>query len=427
MQTSLMIEIGGLLIMSAATLKAAASATALAGRRMKLSRLNKEYLREFDQLAARSFRAQSAKRLTHDQAWQGTRKFRVERRIYEDHAQSVCSFYLVPYDGRPLPPFEAGQFLTFKLAVPGQKQEVVRCYSLTSNPTEQRYYRVSIKRLAGAPGDAAVPPGIASNHFHDHLQEGAIVEAFAPSGDFVLDPNSEKPIVFIAGGVGLTPFMSMLHQLSAEKSPREVWLFYGTRNSTEHLMRGHLEHARKYHPKFRTVIAYSRPTSACRRGVDYDVAGHIGVPLMEPLLKARECEIYVCGPGGMIDTVTRDLAHLGVPQENVKLERFAEATTEQTRAPVSDRDAESGGRFKVAFARSGVTGNWSAKGGSLLEFAEAEGIKARCGCRQGICGMCATPVRQGEVTYLSRPAKEPAQGTCLPCITQPKSDLVLEL
>lgn len=427
MQTSLMIEIGGLLIMSAATLKAAASATALAGRRMKLSRLNKEYLREFDQLAARSFRAQSAKRLTHDQAWQGTRKFRVARRIYEDSAKNVCSFYLVPYDGRPLPPFEAGQFLTFKLAVPGQKQTVVRCYSLTGNPSEQRYYRVSIKRIAGTPGLADDLPGVASNYFHDHVQEGAIVEAYAPSGDFVLDTNSEKPIVFIAGGVGLTPFMSMLHQLSAEKSPREVWLFYGTRNSSEHLMRGHLEHARKYHPKFRTVIAYSRPGKDCRRGVDYDVAGHIGVPLMEPLLKARECDVFVCGPESMIDTVTRDLARLGVPQENVRLERFAEATSGREQEPKSDGNPDSDGRFKVAFARSGETVDWSPDAGSLLELAEAGGIKARCGCRQGICGLCATPVRQGKVDYLRRPAKDPAPGMCLPCITRPKSDLILEL
>ena len=88
---------------------------------------------------------------------------------------------------------------------------------------------------------------------------------------------------------------------------------------------------------------------------------------------------------------------------------------------------ESDKAFQVNFFRSGKTIEWTRGQGSLLELAEAHGVKARSGCRQGICGSCATALKGGEVSYLHRPDKEPAAGKCLPCITQPRSDLVLDL
>ena len=405
MQTSLMFEIGGLILMSAATLRAAASVTALAGRRRKLSQINREYLQEFDRLAEKSLEAHRAERLRLDSSWEGTRKFRVARRIYEDPARSVCSFYLQPYDDRPLPRFEPGQFLTFRLGIPGQEQAVMRCYSLSESPSEEGYYRVTIKRLArrGAPHRGALPS--ASNFFHDALQEGAIVEAFAPSGEFTLDPESDRPLVFVAGGVGLTPFMSMLNWLIANGSSREVWLFYGVRNRSEHLMQAHLQAARRVHPRFRTVTAYSRPTPRCRQGHDYDVAGHIGVHLMAPLLRARACDIYVCGPDGMMNQVTRDLVRFGVPQSHIKLERFIDESAAPPPAEARPVTAPNSRPVTVAFARSAKQAPWTGNAGSLLEFAESGGIKARCGCRQGICGLCTTRLREGEVEIFPPPGQ----------------------
>ena len=96
-------------------------------------------------------------------AWTGWRNFRVERKVFEDAAHTICSFYLVPEDGRALPPFHPGQFLTFSLEIPddqGGNERVIRCYSLSDSPRSD-CYRVSIKRVP-APAGSDFPPGRSS-------------------------------------------------------------------------------------------------------------------------------------------------------------------------------------------------------------------------------------------------------------------------
>lgn len=132
-------------------------------------------------------------------AWSGWRSFRVEARQIEDAAQSVCSYYLRPEDGLPLPAYLPGQFLTFKLTL-ASGDEIVRCYSLSDAPSTDRY-RVSIKR---------VPGGRSSNHFHDYVQPGSLLQVRAPAGHFHID-RSLAPVVLIAGGIGITPLLAMLN------------------------------------------------------------------------------------------------------------------------------------------------------------------------------------------------------------------------
>ncbi len=163
-------------------------------------------------------------------AWPGYRSFHVERKVPEDSAGQVCSFYLVPEDGKPLPPFLPGQFLTFQLDIPapaGGTQTVVRCYSLSDAPQPNRY-RISVKR-APSPIGSAHPPGASSNYFHDLVEVGSTLKVRAPGGHFHID-RSDAPVVLIGGGVGITPMLSMLNWCLTAQPGREVWLFYGVRN-----------------------------------------------------------------------------------------------------------------------------------------------------------------------------------------------------
>jgi len=174
-------------------------------------------------------------------AWPGFRTFRVERKVVEDAAQSVCSFYLVPQDGQPLPSFLPGQFLTFRLDVAsaaGGNEQIIRCYSLSDAPRPDRY-RVSIKRMP-PPMGCDVPPGRSSNFFHDHVAAGSLLQVRAPAGHFHID-RGDAPVVLIGGGIGITPMLSMLNWCLAEQPGRELWLFYGVRAGRELVMKAHIK------------------------------------------------------------------------------------------------------------------------------------------------------------------------------------------
>ena len=127
--------------------------------------------------------------------WNGFRKFRVAKKVFE--CTDVHSFYLVPHDGRPIPIFKPGQYLTFQLNVPNQTKPVIRCYSISDGPRSDNHFRVTIKKALPPRGEK-IPPGIASSYFSDVLQEGDILDVKAPSGAFFLELNKATPVVLIS-------------------------------------------------------------------------------------------------------------------------------------------------------------------------------------------------------------------------------------
>ncbi len=365
--------------------------------------------------------------LTTAPVWSDYREFVVRRRVIEDANASVCSFYLAPTDGAPLPLYQPGQYLTFRLEIPdpagGAPTSVVRCYSLSDRPRSDMY-RVSIKRVPTPSGKPDVPPGIASNHFHDHIQEGSRLLVRAPSGHFHLDAESELPIVLIAGGIGLTPLLSILNTLAHRADPREVWLFYGVRNRSEHIMKAHLESLRDTHPELHLHVCYAEPSAADRPGTDYQHQGWIDIRLLQKALHFGRYDFYVCGPPAMMETLVPALSESGVADENIHYESFGPASLTKRRGPVSTTVSDP---VAVRFSQSGKTIQWDATSESLLELAEDQGIRVDSGCRAGSCGSCQTRIESGEVTYQQTPDADVKPGHCLLCIATPATDLTLAL
>lgn len=89
-------------------------------------------------------------------------------------------------------------------------------------------------------------------------------------------------------------------------------------------------------------------------------------------------------------------------------------------------ESSEGTAFKVTFARTGKVGNWTNAAGSLLEFAEDQGVTIDFGCRAGNCGTCVTAVKEGDIEYLNEPGDMPETGSCLTCISVPKGNIVLD-
>ncbi len=358
------------------------------------------------------------------QAWSGFRKFRIEGKVLE--ADSVCSFYLAPHDGRQLPAYLPGQYLTFRLTIPGQAREVTRCYSLSDAPQHSDYYRVTIKRIPPPPTASDSPPGLVSSHFHDRLQVSDIVDVKAPAGHFHLDVEYHGPVVLIGGGVGVTPALSMLNFIASAPGNREAWFFYGVRNGRDHMMKDYLKELASQHQNIHLVVCYSNPLPEDRLGEDYQYAEHVSVALFKRVLETNNFDFYVCGPPPMMESLTRDLGAWGVPEDRVRFEAFGPASVKKVAqvtqaAPAAGAAAD----FEINFTRSGKKLVWR-DAGSLLEFAEANGIRIDSGCRAGSCGTCVTALRDGQVDYLRKPDIEIEKGTCLTCISVPKGPLSID-
>jgi hypothetical protein len=355
-------------------------------------------------------------------SWNGYRKFVVARKAPE--CGDVCSFYLAPHDGKPLPPFHPGQYLTFQLNIPGQPKPLIRCYSLSDAPTHPDRYRVTIKRVPRPPDKPDVPPGLSSNFFHDHIKEGDILDVKAPGGHFFLDLTTAAPVVLIAGGVGLTPILSMLNAIIESGQRREVWFFYGVRNRAEHIQREHLVKLMADHPEIQFHVCYSNPTPEDQAGQDYRHAARVSVDLFKKLLPSNNYHFYICGPPPMMSSLTQGLKEWGVPEASVHFEAFGPASVKKTAPPAPV--APAGQTFAINFARSGKTVAWDGKAASLLDLAEASGVKIDSGCRAGNCGTCLVAMKSGEITYLHEPGFTCETGSCLTCCAVPKSDLALD-
>lgn len=361
--------------------------------------------------------------------WTGYREFRVQRKEYEDRSHSICSFYLVPVDGHPLPSFKPGQFLTFRIdgRAGSDAKPIVRCYSLSHAP-DPGCYRVTIKRIAPPTGRPELPAGVSSNYFHDQAEAGTVLSVKAPSGHFHLLDGDKSPIVLVGGGIGITPMLSILETSLSRTPEREVWLYYGVRNGTEHIMKSRLRDLAQRHPNFHLHVCYSRPEADDVAGVDYQHASHVNIGLLRQTLNLLPYHFYICGPRQMMESLVPALADWGVNPDRIHYEAFGPSTVPKlAKAAQQPTGAATMATAspRVRFTQSAKEQQWDPRSDSLLEFAEDLGIAVPSGCRAGSCGSCQTTIVSGEVEKLKEPDFDVSPGCCLLCISKPKSDLVL--
>lgn len=359
-------------------------------------------------------------------AWSGLRNFRVARKTLEDASGSVCSVYLTPEDRQPLPPFLPGQFLTFRFEMAGPSgsvDSVVRCYSLSDAPNPDAY-RISVKR-ASAPAGTQAPAGRCSSFVHDQLAVGQVVQVRAPSGHFYLKPGT-SPVVLIAGGVGITPMLSMLNWSLKEEAGREVWLFYGVRHGGELVQKEHLQTLAALHPGFHLRFCFSAPQPGDMEG-PHCCQSRVDVQLLRQELSLKPYHFYLCGPTPMLETLVPALEDWGVADAHIHFEAFGPASIKRkTTSPEPAALPTQADDIQVTFAKSGKQLVWQASAGNLLDFAEANGISVDSGCRAGGCGSCQTTILSGQVAYHQVPDHDPEPGSCLLCVSSPKTSLSLD-
>jgi len=353
-------------------------------------------------------------------AWPGFRQLKVSR-INQESA-SVVSLTLTPADSRPLVAALPGQFIILRLQPKPDGPVLLRNYSLSDSPSADRY-RVSIKLEEN---------GAASTYLHQQTRPGDVLEVAAPRGNFTLQPGT-RPAVLVSAGVGATPVLAMLHSLALEISPREVWWLFGARNGEEHPFAEESRDLINALPHGRRFVAYSRPLSRDRLGVDFDYTGQITAEVLEKLGMPCDADFYLCGPAGFMRDLREGLVASGVSDDRVHTEIFGPGkpitpgVVDPSQAAPHPPEGPVGSGPRVSFVRSGLNVCWNAKFSSLLDFAEACDVPVSWACRTGVCHTCECPLISGTVDYQPEPLEPPAQGNLLICCSQPKGDVVIDL
>jgi uncharacterized protein len=342
------------------------------------------------------------------------RPFTVARIVAE--SATIRSFYLTPGDGGGVVPHKPGQYLPIRMTVAGQPKPILRTYTV-SDATNPEGLRITVKRE---------PEGVASTHLHDAINVGDTIEAMAPRGAFLLNEASNRPIVLLSAGVGITPMIAMVNHMVREGARtgefRQIVIVHGARDGAELAFGNHLRRLATHAPGVNLHIRFSQPRDADELGQDYASVGRIDIALLQALLPFGDYDFYLCGPGGFVSDLHNGLRALNVAKDRIHYEFFGSSTGLDPSGPgmVDAAPAE------VTFAVSGKTVAWTPTDGSLLDLAEAAGVPVDSSCRSGRCGTCAVRIQDGEVGYRS-PADTPVPaGHALICQAHPIGAVTLE-
>ncbi|MGB4076017.1 pyridoxamine 5'-phosphate oxidase family protein [Pseudomonas sp.] len=341
------------------------------------------------------------------------RPLRVTRVIEE--SANIRSFYLEPADSGGWPAFSAGQHLPLRLTIPGQVHPVIRTYSLSSAPSDD-FLRISVKR-----------DGLASGYLHDQLTIGSLLEAKAPQGQFVLDPEQRRPLVLLAAGVGITPLLSMLREVAYQnrrlRRRRAVWLIQSARQQAELAFSRELQALQQEtDDTLQWLRVLSQPEAGLQEGLDFDRHGRIEVALLKAVLPFDDYDFVLCGPAGFTQALYNGLRDLNISDSRLHAETFGPSSLQRRpdlAGPSQELPPVATHPVPVLFEQSAKEARWLPGSGSLLELAESRGLTPEFSCRGGTCGTCRTRIVSGQVTYPQPPANLPAEGEALICCSVP--------
>lgn len=308
-------------------------------------------------------------------------------RVLERHNQSdgVIALTLAHPDGLPLPEWTPGAHIDVHVG-----QDVVRQYSLCSDPADNTHWRVGVLNAADGRGGSRL--------LHETVYAGSTIQIGTPRNNFGLAPSPRYR--FVAGGIGITPILPMLRQ--ATRDGADWTLVYGGRSRSS--------------MAFLDELA---PYGARVQFVPEDTDGRVDFASYFAEVQA-DTLVYACGPEPLLRVVEGATEHW--PEGSLHLERFAPKVVEH------HADAA----FEVTFELSGVTATVPA-GKSILEIAEINGISIDSSCREGTCGTCETYLLEGDVDHrdsILTSAERADSESMFICVSRAKRDcprLVLEL
>ncbi len=305
--------------------------------------------------------------------------------------------------------YRAGQHLTVLLEVDGVSHR--RCYSFSTSPAAGGSAAITVK---------CIPGGVVSGFLAENIEPGHTLRIAEPSGVFTIptEPDTARRFVFVAGGVGITPLISLAETILRMEPRSEVTLLYGSRSEDEIIFRRRLATLTAEFPQALRVV----------HAVDEAPEGWTGVTgcldgsrVLEILGGRPAADFYyVCGPAPMMDSVTEALRSAGIPTDRVRTERFTYVARQGTTRPTQPCD--------VVFAASGkrITVRPDQ---TILEASLEAGIALEFSCTMGGCGACKVRRTMGRVV-MDEPncltQQEAEEGWILTCCAYPTETTVIE-
>ncbi|MFQ5931279.1 MAG: 2Fe-2S iron-sulfur cluster-binding protein, partial [Nitrospiraceae bacterium] len=324
---------------------------------------------------------------------------------------NVKTFRLVHPVGGTIPfSYMAGQFLTLAIEPGGKPTK--RSYTIASTPTRPDAIEITVKRE---------DHGLVSRYLHDEVKAGSTLNLSAPSGTFTFTGREHDSIVLIAGGVGITPMISVVRYLTDQKWGGDIFLLITHRTPSDYIFQTEIEDLKQRHANLRVITTMSRPDGAWS-----GLTGRITKELIrESVPNIASRRVHICGPVPMMDDVKAMLAELHVPPEQIKIEAFGTVKRKPTAAPVAVPCDSAG---SVTFTLSGKCGELSADK-TILDIADDVGVAIDNACRSGTCGSCKVKLLSGKVTMEVEDALDPeekADSIILGCQAKAEKAVVVE-
>ena len=337
--------------------------------------------------------------------------------IIDRGTANAKTFVLKSKDGKPLPYFRAGMYINLKLPIDGSL--VTRSYSLCSSPKKalEGKYAITVR---------SNPGGFVADRLLAEMKVGEEIISSCPQGFFYYeDLRDAKTVVGLAGGSGITPFLSMAEAIRDGIEDFNLTLLFGSRDVENILFKEELDKIAAECPKFKVVHVLS---NAETEGYEH---GFITADLIKKYApEGEEYSVYLCGPEAMYKFLKPEIAKLGLPER-----LFRRKLIDVTKTPweCEGYPAEARGKtFKIKVSQGPNVWEIDASADEpVLVALERAGIKAPSRCRSGECGWCRSKLVSGNVFVPQenemRRWADVEYGYIHPCSSFPVSDLEIEV
>ncbi|OIK07435.1 NO-inducible flavohemoprotein [Bacillus sp. MUM 13] len=256
--------------------------------------------------------------------WKEYKEFKIIEKVKESDV--ITSFYLQPADGSQLPVFKPGQYITIRISIPGEQYLFNRQYSLSAAPGLP-YFRISVKKES----EPNTPEGMVSNEMHKNRNIGDTIEITAPAGDFTLNDH-QTPVVLLSGGVGITPFMSMINSIAKNAPDRKTAFVHASRNGKLQAFTEELQSLSETMDHVSLSYVYENPSEEDKQNRFFSKQGYIDAAWLEENAFLKDADYYICGPVPFLRAMISNLKQIGVPGEKIHFEFFGPAMNLETEA-----------------------------------------------------------------------------------------------